>query len=68
LDFGMRLKRWGKERNLRYKALWKGKVVTSARKMDEFGDWVLVKRPLIVWRAAMNDRKTAHDLWYRRRR
>lgn len=67
-DFGVRLKRLGKQRALRYKNLLRAHVVTSARKFDEFGDWFIVLHPIKVWKAFRNDRAIAHDLWYRPRR
>lgn len=68
LDFGRRLKRYGRTNGLRYKNLWAGKVVTSARKLDEFGDWFVVRHPLKVLKILRNDQDTAHEFWYRDRR
>lgn len=68
LDFGRRLKRYGRKNDLRYKNLWAGKVTTSARKLDEFGDWFVVRHPLKVMKILRNDRDTAHEFWYRDRR
>lgn len=69
VDFGIRLMTWGRQHGLRYKNLFRGAhVVTSARKFDEFGDWFIVRHPMIVWRAFRNDRAVAHEIWYRDRR
>ncbi|MDX9972759.1 MAG: glycosyltransferase [FCB group bacterium] len=67
-DFGRRLKRYGRKQGLRYKNLWSARVTTSARKFDEFGDWFIFRRPDKVFRALLNDRHIAHEIWYRRRR
>jgi len=68
LDFGRRLKRYGHADGLRYKNLWKGRVTTSARKLDEFGDWFVVLHPIKVMKILRNDRDIAHEFWYRDRR
>ncbi len=68
LDFGRRLKRYGKTRGQRYKNLFRGRVVSSARKADEYGDWFLVRHPLMYYKLLRNDPKTAYDFWYRPRR
>jgi glycosyltransferase involved in cell wall biosynthesis len=67
-DFGRRLKRYGRKQGLRYKNLWSARITTSARKFDEFGDWFIFRRPDLVFRALLNDRRVAHMIWYRRRR
>lgn len=68
LDFGRRLMRHGKRRGLRYKNLWRAHVVTSARKADEYGDWFLVRHPLMYLKLLRGDPNTAYDFWYRPRR
>ncbi len=67
-DFAFRLKRYGRRRGLRYCNLWRARVTTSARKFDEFGDWFIFRRPDMVLKAFFNNRKVAHEIWYRRRR
>jgi glycosyltransferase involved in cell wall biosynthesis len=39
IDFGKRLKRWGRERSLEYRRLPGAPLLTSARKFDVYGDW-----------------------------
>ena len=68
LDFGRRLKRFGKTRGQRYKNLWRAKVTTSARKGDEYGDWFILRHPIKVIKLLRNDKKEAYDFWYRPRR
>lgn len=68
LDFGRRMKRYGRNKGLKYKNLWRAHVTTSARKLDEFGDWFVIRHPIKVFRLLRNDRKLAHEVWYRRRR
>lgn len=68
IDFARRLRAYGRTRRLRYKNLLRARVVTSARKFDEFGDWFIFRRPDMVLRAFLNSRKVAHEIWYRRRR
>lgn len=67
-DFARRLRRYGRKQGLRYKAMLRARVITSARKFDEFGDWFIFRRPDMVLRALFNSRKAAHEIWYRRRR
>lgn len=67
-DFARRLKRYGRRRGLRYGNILRARVITSARKFDEFGDWFVFRRPGLVIRALFNSRTAAHDIWYRRRR
>ena len=68
LDFGRRLKRYGKERGLRFCNLWRAGITTSARKADEYGDWFILRHPIMIWKLFRNDHKAAYDFWYRPRR
>ncbi len=68
VDFAQRLMRYGRKHGLRYKNLLRARLVTSARKFDEYGDWFVFRRPLFIWKAFLNHRGVAHDLWYRSRR
>jgi len=68
LEFGRRLKRYGRARGLKYKNLWREYVTTSTRKLDEFGHWFLIRHPIKVCKLLRNDRDIAHEMWYRRRR
>jgi glycosyltransferase involved in cell wall biosynthesis len=67
-DFAYRLKKHGKGQGLRYHNMWRGSVMKSARKFDEFGDWFIFLNPVHIIRAVFNDRDAVYDLWYRPRR
>ncbi|MEK0315769.1 glycosyltransferase [Cohnella sp. 56] len=64
-DFASRLKSLGKRSGRKYGTLRKTKMITSCRKFDAGGDWVLVKRPSIV-RAYLNGKDTqqAEEAYY----
>lgn len=47
-DFAKRLKRYGKSRGKRFKAIKRAWIKTSSRKFDKFGDWYLIKNPELV--------------------
>ena len=68
LDFGRRLKQYGKTRGMKYKNLWRASVTTSTRKLDEYGDWFIIRHPLKVIKLLRNDPEEAYDFWYRPRR
>lgn len=48
-DFAKRLKNWGKQNNKKYGTIKKAHMITSCRKFDQGGDWILVRRPQLVW-------------------
>jgi glycosyltransferase involved in cell wall biosynthesis len=50
IDFGQRLKRYGKNSGKRYCTIRKAHIVTSCRKFDQFGDWYFVRNPMVVYR------------------
>ena len=68
IDFALRLHAHGRTRGLRFKNLWRGRVITSARKFDEFGDWYMFRNPRMLIRALRNDAEAAYTIWYRPRR
>ncbi len=43
LDFAKRLRGYGKSRGLKFTTLRKAYIVTSCRKFDRFGDWIVFK-------------------------
>lgn len=51
VNFALRLKAHGKHCGKRYGTLRKAHIKTSCRKFDRFGDWFLVKQPLVLWHA-----------------
>jgi hypothetical protein len=67
-DFAKRLRALGRRRGLRYKNLRSAYLVKSSRKFGEFGDWVMLLRPILTIKAALNDKRTARMLWYEQRR
>lgn len=64
LDFGIRLKRYGKERGLRYGTLWRDGITTSCRKFDQFGDWYLFRNPQLVSSLMKGKDHSAADGFY----
>ena len=64
IDFGKRLKRYGKDRGKRYCTIRKAHIVTSCRKFDQFGDWYFIKNPMVVYRVFKRDQKQADQFYY----
>lgn len=48
IDFGQRLKAYGRQRGLRYGTIRSAHLITSCRKFDQFGDWYFVRHPEVV--------------------
>ena len=46
--FALKLKAYGKKKNLKYGTIRKEHIITSCRKFDQFGDWYLLKNPKLV--------------------
>lgn len=68
MEFALRLKRFGKAQGRKFSNLKTAGVVLSARKFDEYGDWAVLRHPILFVRAFMNHPETAYELWYRPRR
>jgi len=64
VDFGKRLKMYGKHYGKRYGTIRNAYIVTSCRKFDQFGDWYFVKNPMVVYRIFMRDQKQADQFYY----
>lgn len=64
LDFGKRLKRYGKQSGKRYGAIWSEHIVTSCRKFDYFGDWYFVKNPEALYRIFQRNSDEADRFYY----
>ncbi|WP_042475407.1 glycosyltransferase [Bacillus ndiopicus] len=63
-DFAKRLKDWGKKQGKKYGTIQNG-MITSTRKFDKHGDWVLLKRPKIILAYLKGtDRKYADEAYY----
>ncbi len=67
LMFSHALKRWGRPRSLRFRILEEAPIVTSARKMEWFGQWALLRHIfLLALRPNAIKRRASCDLWYKR--
>jgi len=64
IDFAERLRAYGKERNRRFGTLRRTHITTSCRKFDRFGDWHLVLRPWLVWRAIQGQENGLADEFF----
>ena len=64
IDFGNRLKRYGKDHGKRYCTIRNAHIVTSCRKFDQFGDWYFIKNPMVVYRVFKRDQKQADQFYY----
>lgn len=64
IDFGKRLKKYGKDHGLRYNTIRNAHIVTSCRKFDHFGDWYFVRNPMVVYRIFKRDQKQADAFYY----
>jgi glycosyltransferase involved in cell wall biosynthesis len=66
--FYLKLKAYGKTKDLKYGTLWKDFMFTSCRKFDQFGDWYLFRNPKIVKSLFTGkDRKAADAFYYEAR-
>ncbi len=66
--FSQQLKRWGKLRGLKFKVRPKLRVVTSARKIEWYGQWQLFVKSLLMARPNAVRKRQTCDLWYTRPR
>lgn len=65
VDFAVRLREHGRKNGKRFGTLWRTWIKTSCRKFDKFGDWFLIKRPWLLWRAVRgNDSGMANAMFY----
>lgn len=64
IDFGKRLKKYGKDYGKRYYTIRNSHIVTSCRKFDQFGDWYFVRNPMVVYRVFKRDQKQADQFYY----
>ena len=67
LDFGKRLKRYGRSRGKFYATIRNAHIVTSCRKFDQFGDWYFVRHPWVVYRLFQRDPREADRFYYEAR-
>lgn len=64
--FSKKLKQWARKRGLQFKVLTQNPIVTSARKMEWYGQWALIGTMLrMAWPGSIQHREKC-DLWYTR--
>ena len=64
IDFGQRLKAYGRRDGRRYGTIRNAHIITSCRKFDEFGDWHFVRHPKIVYDIFQRKRIAADEYYY----
>lgn len=64
--FSKKLKKWGRQRGLRFTIITGAPVVTSARKLEWFDQWQLLSRMLLLAVPGALKRRDRCDLWYTR--
>ncbi|MBL3728134.1 glycosyltransferase [Lysinibacillus sp. HST-98] len=63
-DFAKRLKQLGKTNGKKYGTIKNG-MITSCRRFDHYGDWILLKRPsMILAYLKGNNHKAANEAYY----
>ena len=50
IEFAKRLKAYGKKVNRPFRMLLRAYIRTSCRKLDAFGDWYILRHPIVSWR------------------
>ncbi len=63
-DFAHRLKKYGRQKGLKYGTIRRAKLTTSCRKFDMFGDWYMVCRPWQVYRIVKGHKPTVDEFYY----
>lgn len=66
LYFSRRIKRWGRTRRLRFRILQDAPIVTSARKMEWYGQWELLRHIVLLLMPGALKRQESCGLWYSR--
>jgi glycosyltransferase involved in cell wall biosynthesis len=66
LYFSRKLKRWGRERGLRFRVLSTSPIVTSGRKLEWYGQWRMLAQILRTIRPGGIKRRENCGLWYER--
>ena len=67
LEFAKRLREYGKKQNRRFVNLWGTHIVTSSRKFDAFGDWLMLRillRPKQIQRALRGEDRSFADKYF----
>ena len=68
VDFGKRLKSFGKSDGRRYGTIRAAHITTSCRKFDQFGDWYFVRNPRLVFDIFRRQPKAADEFYYNARK
>jgi glycosyltransferase involved in cell wall biosynthesis len=64
IDFARRLRVYGKTVGRPFSTLRGAWIVTSCRKFDVFGDWCVLRNPLLLWRLLKGKSQTDADNFY----
>jgi glycosyltransferase involved in cell wall biosynthesis len=65
VDFARRLKAYGKRVHRPFSTLRGGHIITSCRKLDQFGDWYILKNLRFTWRLLRGtDQRAANEFYY----
>jgi glycosyltransferase involved in cell wall biosynthesis len=64
VDFARRLRAHGKCTRRPFSTLKDAYIVTSCRKFDAFGDWCVVRNPLLIWRILRGKHRPTADAFY----
>ena len=64
VDFGQRLRAFGRRDGRRYGTIRSAHIVTSCRKFDQFGDWYFVRNPKVVYDIFKRRPAAADDFYY----
>lgn len=64
VDFAQRLKSHGKKTGRKFRVLRGGRIVTSCRKFDKFGDWAMLTQPRLMWRLLKGNHQAAADEFF----
>ena len=64
LDFARRLKAYGRIVRRPFSTLRGAYIVTSCRKFDRYGDWCVLRHPLLFWRLLRGTSRPAADAFY----
>jgi glycosyltransferase involved in cell wall biosynthesis len=66
IDFAIRLKKHGRKTGRKFGTIGNAHIVTSCRKFDLFGDWVLLRHPRTVWRLLRGRNQELADRFFYR--
>jgi glycosyltransferase involved in cell wall biosynthesis len=64
VDFARRLKAYGRIVRRPFSTLCGAYIVTSCRKFDRYGDWCVLRHPLLFWRLFRGTSRPAADAFY----